>query len=53
MLDAFVRSPLNRRKAATIAPGLLDTVPRHVDTPNKSLGLYSLTDTGREASELH
>jgi len=37
----------------TIAPGLLNTVPRRVETPNKSLGLYSLTDTGQEASELH
>jgi hypothetical protein len=36
-----------------IAPGLPSTVPRRVETSNKSLDLYSLTDTGQEASELH
>jgi hypothetical protein len=52
ILDALKEARSSAVRNTTIAPGLLNTVPRRVETPNKSLGLYSLTDPGQEASEL-
>jgi hypothetical protein len=52
-LDALKEARSNDAANVSIAPGLPNTVPRRVETPNKSLDLYSLKDMGLKASRLH
>jgi hypothetical protein len=44
---------LQHAETVAIAPELPNTVLPRVETPNKSLDLYSLTVTGLDARELH